>query len=47
MRVFSRMFEIGGWAVTQAMVIAVLLMLVGAVGLAMTWKRRAPESVEA
>jgi len=46
-RVNVVMFEIGNWPVTQAMVIAVLLMIVGAVGLAKTWKRRAPEQVEA
>jgi phosphatidylglycerol:prolipoprotein diacylglycerol transferase len=46
-RVNVVMFEIGDWPVTQAMVIAVVLMLVGAAAVAMTWKRRTPEPVPA
>jgi phosphatidylglycerol:prolipoprotein diacylglycerol transferase len=44
-RVNVVMFEIGAWPVTQAMIIAVVLMLAGAAALAMTWKRRTPAPV--
>ncbi len=45
-RVNVVMFELGGWGVTQAMLIAVGFVVVGCVGLALLSKRRAPVAPE-